>query len=448
MAFTVIPPGDFKVDPGCWEKVYPIPEAYNPESMIYDNQIQKTSYNLANIVGIFDEWFRSFFPADYFTFVRIRTQSTFAEYKSFMKQIYKKDKPFLVIDPEEIEPVEDSIFMQNMVNRYNNMDPAHEKVGAKILYSNHILHDNMCELYFRRNRFRFGFNIMIMEQTMDRQLNTYTKMLMDIRHNSKFLLHRTVPHLIPIRYITNIAGFHGMDYKSEDFLNYINSISEYPIIKRSAPNGQIMFFFNRDMNIQVEVPNPTPSKDSPEMSGAIEWGARVTDTFYFIADLPAEYIFLLPETIVPRYDTRVRPDPEGVSFISPILANNPHWPTEIGEFKITNRIDVMYQPGDDNHFDIRDSIAMDYPDLRKAILEFMDRGGPLHDLVMVKVYRNGEIKEASAFMDDNGIITILNPTPNKLYTIQLYVNFRTVNLIREGKTKEFIGDIQKSDYGV
>ena len=184
--------------------------------------------------------------------------------------------------------------MQNMINRYNNYDPINDRIGAKVLYSNHILHDDMCELMFRRNRFRFGFNVMIMEQTLDRQLNTYTKMLMDIRHNSKFLLPRVVPHLIPIRYITNIAGFHGMDYRSDDFLNYLNSISEYPIIKRITPNGQLMFFFNREMNIQVEVPNMTPSKDSPETSGAIEWGARITDSFYFIADLPAEYIFLLP----------------------------------------------------------------------------------------------------------------------------------------------------------
>lgn len=451
MALEVISPADFRDDPGCWERVYPIADPINPQSMIYDNQVQKTSYNLANVVAIFDEWFRSFFPPNYFTFVRIKTQSTFAEYKSFMKQIYKKDKPFLVIDPEEIEPVEDSIFMQNMINRYNNYDPINDRIGAKVLYSNHILHDDMCELMFRRNRFRFGFNVMIMEQTLDRQLNTYTKMLMDIRHNSKFLLPRVVPHLIPIRYITNIAGFHGMDYKSDDFLNYLNSISEYPIIRRLTPNGNYMYFFNREMNIQVEVPNMTPSKDSPETSGAIEWGARITDSFYFIADLPAEYIFLLPEQLVPKYDTHVTPDPDQVSFISPHLADNPNWPMTIERdsdiYSITNKVDIMLNEGDDNHFDTKSVIAKDYPDIHSTIMEFIRKSGKLEELVIVKAHLNGALQEAPSTLNNDGILTLINPVPNRIYTLNMYVNMRLVNLIREGKNTKYIGDIKTGEYG-
>src|SRR5699024_2241005 len=126
-------------------------------------------YIQANIVGCFNDWIKSFFPPDYFKFVRIRTQSSFAEFKSLMKNIYKKEKPFMIIDPRSIEHDENSLFGQNMINRYNLIDPNADDMGAKLLYSIEIMKDDMFELVYRRNRFRFEFDILIMEQTLHRQ---------------------------------------------------------------------------------------------------------------------------------------------------------------------------------------------------------------------------------------------------------------------------------------
>lgn len=441
MALQIIPPTDWQADPGTWEKLYPIPPKEEPQTILYDKEIQRTSYIQANIVGVFDEWIRSFFPENYFKFVRIRTQSTFTEFKSFMKQIYKKEKPFMVIDPRNIEHVEDSLFGQNMINRYNMIDPKHDNIGAKLLYSLQLMKDDMFELVFRRNRYRFEFEVMIMEQTMNRQLNTYNMLLMNIRHNSKFLLHRTIPHLISTKYIQNIARLKDMDWQSDAFIHYLNTVSTYPIIKRVTPNGQQMFFFEQEMNIQVEVPG-LPQKDDPEMSAAIEWGARIGDSFTFIADLPTEFLFMIPEEYRRKYDRSIPLDPETVSYISPIYADF-DWPTELGDYKLTNRVDIMLQPGDDNHLDLKPTLARDYPDIQKTILEFISKNGKLDDLVKVRVYPNGSYKETNYYLNDEGILTLMHPEPNKLYTVNIYIDLSTVNLIREGKVKEFIGDIEK-----
>ena len=441
MALQVIPPTDWQADEGVWEKIYPIPPQEEPQTILYDKEIQRTSYIQANIVACFDEWIRSFFPENYFTFTRIRTQSTFGEFKSFMKQIYKKEKPFLVIDPQSIEHVEDSLFGQNMINRYNIVDPKDDNFGAKLLYSIQIMKDDMFEMVYRRNRYRFEFEIMIMEQTMNRQINTYNMLLMNIRHNSKFLLRRTIPHLIPTKYIQNIANLKDIDWQTDAFLHYLNSISQYPIIKRVTPNGQTMFFFQQEMNIQVEV-NGLPNKDTPETSAAIEWGARITDSFTFIADLPTEFLFMIPEEYKRKYDRSIPLDPEAVTYISPIYADF-DWPTEIGDYKLTNRIDIMLQPGDDNHLDMKPVIARDYPDVHDTILEHIRRNGELSDLVMLKVYPNGSYKETMFTFNNDGVLTLQNPVPNKLYTVNVYVDLSTINLIREGRNKEFIGDIEK-----
>lgn len=441
MGIRVIPPTDWRDDPGEWERLYPIEDKQEFQTILYDKEIQRTGYIQANIVACFDEWFRSFFPSNYFKFTRIRTQSTYTEFKSFMKLIYKKEKPFLVIDPASVEHVEDSLFGLNMINRYNLVDPMNDNFGAKLLYSIQLMKDENFEIVYRRDRFRFEFNILIMEQNMTRQANVYNMLLMNIRHNSKFLLHRTIPHLIPNRYIINIAHFRNMEWQSEEFLQYLNSVSQYPIIRRITPNGKYLFFFQQEMNIQVEVPG-LPQKDSPETSNAIEWGARITDSFTMIADLPTEFLFMIPEEMKGKYDNHIDETDDMITYISPIYADL-DWPTEYGDYKLTNRVDIMLQEGDDPHLDLKPVIANDIPQIHDTIMEFIQKDEELSDIVMVKVYPNGSYQEAAYEFNKNGILTLINPEFNKLYTMNIYIDLRTLNMIRECKNKKFIGDIEK-----
>lgn len=441
MALHVIPPGDYRLDPGNQKRLYPIPEKTDDVTIIYDKQIQRTSYIQANIVACFDEWIRSFFPDNYFKFVRIRTQSAYSEFKSFMKNIYKKEKPFMVIDPRSIEHDENSLFGQNMINRYNMIDPDSDNIGAKLLYSIEIMKSDMFEMVYRRNRYRFEFDIMIMEQTMDRQIDTYNMLLMNIRHNSKFLIERTIPHLLPSKHIINIANFHGFDYKSDEFVKFLNSISKYPIIRRITPNGQYLFFMQQTLNLQFEVPG-LPGKDSPENSEAIEWGARVVDSFTVIADLPTEYLFLTTPVHQPKFDRGIPEDPEAITYISPIFADL-DWPTEIGEYHLAHRLDVMMSEGDENFMDLMPVMKHNNIDAYKLLIECVERGGKLSDLMMVKVYPNGSYKEASFWMDEKGILTINNPQYEKLYSVNIFLHYRNLNLINEGQNKEYIGTIEK-----
>lgn len=444
MALRVICPGEETPDdPGIYKRLYPIEDEPKESTILYDKHIQKSSYIMANVVGAFNDWIQSFFEPDYFKRVRIRTQSAYGEFKSFMKQIYKIDKPFLVIDPQSIEIDTESIFAQNMINRYNMYDPDHDNIGAQLIYSLPVMKNDQFELVYRRNRFRFDFDIMIMEQNLDRQLNTYNKLIMSIRHDSKFLLSRVIPHLLPLKYMQIIANLYDYDYKSEEFLKYLNSISRYPIIRRISPNGKYTFYMQQEMNLQVEVPG-MPQKDSPETSAAIEWGARITDEFTIRADLPAEYILMIPK----REDDHYRPskiledDPENISLISPVYADL-DWPTEYGEYKLANRIDIMVQEGDDHSLDLKPVIKTFDENIYNRIMECVTRNGKLSDLMMVRVYPNGSYQETSYIVDEKGILTLNNPKYDKLYTANIYLNLSAINLIREGHAAEQIGTIDK-----
>lgn len=446
MSMFVYENGDFIVDDGSWKRCYPIPEGKEEfEDIIHDRIIQRTSYIQATIVGVFNDWFKSFFAPTYFRTERIKTQSTIADFKSWLKGIYKKDMPILVIDPSAIESVEDSLFGQNMLNRYNLVDPNNENISAKMIYSLNLMESDMFQLAFRRNRFRFEISTMIVERTLDRAINTYNSMLMNMRHNSKFMLNRTIPCLIPTRFIQNIANFHGFDdINSEEFVKFLNSISQYPIIRQSMPNNQTMFLFNYNINVQVEVPD-FPQRDDPEKNEAIEWGARVVDRFTFIADLPTEFIFLMPKRYMTKFDRGVPEDPDGIYAISPVYADL-DWPKEINGYKLTNRADIMLDSGDNPEVNVISLLQEYNPHIYQFVLDFIHHGQNLNDLILAQVYPNGSYINIASELLPDGTLRLHNPEAHKIYTVNLYVNFGLMNLIKEKSNEQYVGTMKKDPY--
>lgn len=422
-------------------KLYPIEEKVDDiNEILYDRKIQRVAYIQANIVAIFTDWFKSFFAPEYFKFTRLRTESVYSEFKSFMKNIYKKEKPFLVIDPKSPEVSEDSLFGLNMLNRYNPLDPSNDMFGAKLMYALPIMTSELFELQFRRNRYKFDFDIMIMEKTLDRQINLYNNMIMNIRHNSKFTLERIVLNPIPETIIENIARFHKYNYKSDEFLSFLNKISQYPIIRRILPNGLYMFFMQQNVHLYVEVPS-FPSKDSPETSDAIEWGARITDNFVITADLPSEFIFLTPKDEAGAYEQGID-DEYDIYYIPPYFVE-PERAAIIGDFTRTTQLDVMMATGESNELDII-PIVHEFNDEMGRIAEYCILNNmPISTLFMVKSFINASTVEASTSLSEKGILTILDPQYDKLYNINLYINFKQMNLIRENLNKTYIGTVEK-----
>jgi len=436
-------PQDYPDDYGQWNRLYSVQEWPEEEVIQYDRHIQKTSYNQATITGAVVDWIKSFFPAGYFKRTRITTESAYGEFKSFMRNIYKLEKPFMIIDPQSITHDDESLFGQNMTDRYNFYDPGNEGIGPALIYSLPILKTDSIELVYRRNRFRFDFDMMIMEQNLDRQLNTYNMLLMRIRHNSKFTLDRTLPYLLPSKQMKFIAKVHGYEYGTEEFVRFLNSVSKYSIIMRVTPNGVVLHYMLVPTQLMCEVTG-YPNRDTPETSNAIEWGARLTEEFIFKADVPSEFILMIPEKadFVP-YEEIIDDTPDLITITNPDYADL-DWPTEINGYTAAVKFDVEFQQGDDNKIAILPECYRTIdPDIRNVILECVQKKGKLSDLMLVRAYPNGSYMNAPAVFDDEGILTIGNPQVGKLYTIMVYINLGTINIIREGKNKQHIGTIEK-----
>lgn len=452
-ADSVIEDGEYGPDPVIDEDDYvPIEPNKKPgiiHDLIYDQRIQKISYIQANMAAVFREWFTGFFPPDYFRHIRMKSESTFTAFKSFMKDIYHKEPPVLVIDPNTIEHVDDFLFGTNVVNRYNLVDPKSDNVGAKILYSLAMIETEKIKLHYRRNRYRFRFDVMVMERSLNRSLDLYNYLIMNMRHNSKFMLFRRVPNLLPSHMIRSIAKINGFDSPDQKFLEWINARAiGCTITTRTLPSGQVMFFAEQDCHIQVEVPD-MPAHDSPEQAEAIEVGARVTDSFIFTVDLPSEYFCTMEHEVTKDYIRYEEGDDPDIHYIT--KSDDYKWEKgmdlEIGDYTLLNRVDVTIQDDQDNALDLLTVLNDVDAQMRKTAEALLrDSNVTLPEpLFLVKIIKG--TKELTDFnLSDDGILTINFPDYSKIYHIYVYVNQKYINMYSSALNSEWIGDIQKTDY--
>lgn len=444
-------------DDGSHNKLYEIRPMTHKRDIVYDNMIQKTSHIQANIVAIFEEWLLSFFPSDYFKTVRLTTQSSFADFKSFMKDIYKKNKPILVIDVEASEHVEDSLFGLNVIPRYNMIDPRYDVATSKILYSIELLSNENFELRFRRNRYRFSFDILYMVKSRNNQLDLYTFLLSNMRHNSKFTIERQVLNLIPLEYIHNMAISSGFeDYKDPKFLTFLNTFSRYPIINRVLPSGHWTFYMQQNLSLYFTIPD-LPRKDSPEKSAAYEKGARVTHNVVIEADLPSEFIFLTPIDRSDFYIAGKDKDPDNIYYIAPELSfpeidfDTPLVDTN-GTYIAINKMKVMIEDESDNTLNILEDVVKNVDtNLYETIKRYIKATKGINNCLKVVVYRKVAVDDlksdndngVSIPVEDDGTIMITDPNFRELYMIVTYVNMLVLNNFLKMENTEYIGTIEK-----
>lgn len=411
--------------------------------VLYDKQIQHTSLIQANIVEIFDKWFQSFFPHNYFKEVRISTEAPFSEFKSYIRTIYKKEQPFLLIDPTSVDPVDDFIFSTNMINRYSLCDPDTDESGMKLIYSLCLMETDKIHILYRRNRYAFKFDVMLMERSVPRRDDVYNFLLMNMRHRSKFSLSRRVATYIPLQMMINVAAFHGLDLKSDEFMEFVNRISVCPIEKRVTPNGKTRFYAHQEIHVHVEVPD-FPSKDTAEKSGAIELGARLTDSFVLTADLPSEFIAVVPRNMACEYQTGVPDvDPEEFFYINNEVVNgeiNLAAPREMGNFKLVSRYDVELTKSDRDTINVMEIIQDMDDELYRNMVDALEAGVDINDIIRVRLYTKE--KEESGTMSDLGVYTIADADYRNIYILFLYIDYSKINQVREFNDTQTIGTVK------
>jgi hypothetical protein len=87
------------------------------------------------------------------------------------------------------------------------------------------------------------FDLKFIFDTDSQRMQAQEYMRQSIRHRAPIQLHTYLENVIPTNYMKSIAEMNGFDYKSDEFLSFINHLSEVPITRRlRTGSGNIEFF--------------------------------------------------------------------------------------------------------------------------------------------------------------------------------------------------------------
>ena len=264
--------------------VRPIPKDQETTRDHYYKEIISFSHLLGMISSNVVEYIRSAFPEKYFKTIWNSMEEPFVQRsKSFLDSM-NKPRPALYMVPS-FDPSEESEFVpQSEFDEYIANHPLDEmKIG--IWNSQRLAVYTNFMLYCKPRRYRMKFDLKFIFDTDTQRMQAQEYMRQSIRHRAPIQLHTYLENVIPTNYMKTIAEMNNFDYKSDDFLTFINQLSSVPITRRlRTGSGNIEFFAMVKTPFDLKFPEP-PTAEGPVTKGNLTINSSFSDyvTVEFVA---------------------------------------------------------------------------------------------------------------------------------------------------------------------
>ena len=264
--------------------VRPIPKQEENTRDHYYREIISFSHLLGMISSNVTDYITSAFNDGYFKTIWNSMQEPFVQRSKSFKDSMNKPRPALYMVPT-FDPSEESEFVpQTEFDAEIATNPTDEiKIG--IWNSQKIAHYANFMLYAKPRRYRMKFDLKFLFDTDTQRIQAQEHMRQSIRHRAPIQLHRYLENVIPTNYMKAIADINNLDYKSDEFLTYINQFSIVPITRRlRTGSGNIEFFAMVKTPFDMKFPDP-PNAEGPVTKGNLTVNSSFSDyvTVEFVA---------------------------------------------------------------------------------------------------------------------------------------------------------------------
>lgn len=251
------------------------------------------TYTFGNVACVAIDYIQSFFPENYFTKTHISTKMANRQLDAFRAKsgFWKNKKPMLILRPRiEYDDSSKWFYGSSMVNRVTNSFSPMEFADLVPL-----IHDpeHGTGLHFLWNRYKIIYDIVIVVDTYNKQINIMNDLKNRMNIECPFLLHSSLEAYIPKSSIYSIADFHHI--KRDDtanILGYLNTYAATPITyKLHNGNGHDEFFMMYPSNIETICSDLTADDGDTRgiISDTYTIGLSLSMEFYGVA---AWYTFL------------------------------------------------------------------------------------------------------------------------------------------------------------
>ena len=267
----------------------------------------RASSTLSNVVGnatlIVKEFMEGLFPPGYFKSVYIDTTMSSLQMQKNPDEVYKRDKPFLVLRPRVT--IDDSHIFGRLPDwtyttyfNYTNGKDTYVPVFAD--------EQDKIYVYAAPDRIKINYDIEIHCNTKMQQINVAHFLKGSARHKGYFYIYNSVmetevPKLF-IKLISELKGFDlGCPCEHADFINYLESNSQSFVTEKiKASNASPCYFYKYKVNM-LSLFEEYPEMDDGEEKEHINTNFRVIERFSVDFTIPANFFLETKRVVNPEY---------------------------------------------------------------------------------------------------------------------------------------------------
>lgn len=233
--------------------------------LILNSSNTSSSLVYANVAYAIEDMVSKYFPKDFFKYRYTTTEigyKTMRRYKnnSPKNEIMKKNKPFLIIQPQLIPPDnEHHLYNTLMTTNFDNIIGINS--GNLFCVINDI--ENGYDLAYKINVDKLEFDCTIVLDTMNQAHDEYKRLMNEIRWDRTSYYRASLESMIPKITVYQISRLLGLDISDTryigTFLSQLKSKSGYPItykIKNASQTGEFFVYYIHNILVTFTDLNP------------------------------------------------------------------------------------------------------------------------------------------------------------------------------------------------
>lgn len=222
-------------------------------SIIWGNS--SITHTFGNVACVAMQYIKKYFEDDFFKVEHISTKLAYKQLDIFRSktEFWKLHKPILILRPRiEMDDSSKYFYGSAMMNRMHNVRSPMEFGNTVKLMDDY---SNGTSIDFLWNRYKIYYDVVMIFDTMNEQLNIAHYLTNMIVPNAPWMLGTTLESYVPKTVIYPLADYLGIPRdNTADILGYLNTYSEVPFTyKFKNGSGNDEFFALYPTNIEIIV---------------------------------------------------------------------------------------------------------------------------------------------------------------------------------------------------
>lgn len=393
-------------------------------------------HTFGNMTAFMTEYIRGLFPSNYFKTTTIANTIAYKYYNVFdntNKEFIKKNKPMLIIRPR-VDIMNQDVFLHNTMLTNRITDNFYDRDFGNLMV---CIEDQTKGLHVRflPNRMKLYFDVTMIFESQMEQLNQTMYLKNRIRQEHPFVINTALECNIPRQIMEGIATEAGQDInQTKEFLDYINSVSAYPItykLKNSTGNDE----FFRYYPVEIDTLFTGLTTDDGSKKGFVDDSYAVNftvETEFFTTGL---YYFFTKNPDVLNKVTNVSMDISNMDSIIPVFTVNNMFDMEVPP-GWTLYASPLYKVESSTKPDVLDISSLLNNSLQSSIDFHIKNGMTMNPMIKFTVFKdNAQLTAGVDFEVDYEKLQLITHRVNTTSTYRLFIHVSMLYI------NTFIGDL-------